>query len=123
MSVSYSEFPIIEMIRDNFGYTWRRAVDAHNYVLTDVMLKPGDLLTISVLAETPLTDELYYSFQLGYDQKSFYQKEPYHTFEITQAHISRSIAVYIRLVRKYRDRYLHHEEDSIQFRYTVVRNN
>ena len=117
---SYLDFPIIEMIEDNYGYSWRRSEDIHNYILTEVSLKPGDLLTIKVTLEKPLPEDIYYCFQLGYGQKFINQKEPCHTFEITKAHVSRSIAVYIRLTRKQRDIYLQHEEDEVQFRYMIT---
>ena len=120
MTYSESDFPGFELVKDNFGNSWVNNVNTHNYILTEQILKPGDLLVITAIARNTSREQLFYNFKLGFTNESFWQLEPCHTFEITQSHISKSIAAYVRISRKFKDTFIDLEENLIQFRYTVI---
>jgi hypothetical protein len=112
--------PHFESIRDNFGHSWVHGINIHNYVLTTTILRPGNLLIFTVVAHNPFGHQLFYQFSIGPINNQLWQLESSRTFEITTQHLSRSIAVYLKVKRKLKHSFIELEENMIQFRYTVV---
>ncbi len=120
MSESDLYLPRFEFIEDNFGHSWTHGINTHNYVLTDKILRPGDLLVFTAAAYNPTADQLFYKFNIGPMIDESWQLESCRTLKITEAHISRSIAVYMRVKRKVKHVFFELEDNIIQFRYTVM---
>ena len=109
----------IEFIKDNFGNFYNRQLNGKNYIITNTILKPGDVLIFKVHAAVEAKNNSY-CFKIGLDGHEHCQNESLKEFIITEKHIKNSIAVYIKIRNKTELVSGKSYQNIVEFRYTVL---
>ncbi len=114
MKNDLTNFPYIKKIKDNYGNSWEKGLNANTD--TDTVLYPGDLLTFSVEAICPENTNIMYRI-LG---ETYWQNDSLNQLLIEEKHISPK-TVFTVLIKSGQ---LYHKnekmDDAVQFSYQIM---
>ena len=111
-------FSMIESARDSFGNLFLSL--ARSTILTEIILRPNDVIDFAITASDPFGDQLEYGIRTQVDRAINWQKDNSFSVRILESHIRKSfmITLYIRSPRK------HHAykdyDDYVEFVYQVL---
>jgi len=122
MDTGESYFPRIESVQDSLGNTWTFGTNTKDFIHTNQVLRPGDVIQFVVTAFDPLSGKLEYSFERGFVGVTNWIDNPFENIEITEKDIGKNlvIAIAIRSERDYHARSTN--DDIVYFGYTVLPN-
>jgi len=122
METGEAYFPRLEAVYDNLGNSWTYGTDEIELkcIVTDKILRPGDILQFTATAFDPLGEPLLYYFITRYLKDEDWTVDSYKTIEVTKDHIGSKFSVEVGLKsnRSYHASYFN--DDAVRFMYTVL---